>query len=100
MIKQEVDQGSKLRAIKETIRTEPLALPGWTLQNDLLCYNRRVVLSKKSSLLPAILAEFHDSPVGGHGGFLKTYKRITSELYWEGLKADVKRYVDQCHICQ
>ncbi|KAA0039184.1 peroxidase 64 [Cucumis melo var. makuwa] len=33
-------------------------------------------------------------------GFLRTYKRLVGELYWEGMKQDVKRYCEQCLICQ
>lgn len=38
--------------------------------------------------------------VGGHSGQLRTYKRIVAELYWEGMKNDIKLYVDRCHVCQ
>ncbi|KAA0032387.1 ty3-gypsy retrotransposon protein [Cucumis melo var. makuwa] len=31
---------------------------------------------------------------------LRTYKKIAAELFWEGMKNDIKLYVDQCHVCQ
>lgn len=43
---------------------------------------------------------FHDSMLGGHSGFLCTYKRMTGELYWPGMKADIKKYVEECGVCQ
>ncbi|TYK28181.1 polyprotein [Cucumis melo var. makuwa] len=60
----------------------------------------RLVLSKTSSLIPAMLHTFHDSIVGGHSGFLRTYKRLTAELYWEGMKSDVKKHCEECLTCQ
>ena len=66
----------------------------------MLKYKDRLVISKTSTLLPTILHTYHDSIFGGHSGFLRTYKRLAGELYWEGMKQDVKRYCEQCLICQ
>lgn len=38
--------------------------------------------------------------MGGHSGFLRTYKRMAGELYWSGMKTDVRKYVESCEICQ
>lgn len=41
--------------------------------------------------------------LGGHSRFLRTYKRLAGELYWEGMKgmnADVKNHCEECLICQ
>ncbi|KAA0037056.1 transposon Tf2-1 polyprotein isoform X1 [Cucumis melo var. makuwa] len=37
---------------------------------------------------------------GGHSRFLRTYKRLTGELYWKGMKKDIMRYCEECAICQ
>lgn len=37
---------------------------------------------------------------GGHSGFFRTYKRLKGELYWEGMKGDVKKYCEKCVVCQ
>jgi hypothetical protein len=44
--------------------------------------------------------EVHTSLVGGHSGFLKTYHRVKKELFWDGLKTDVQRFVAECLVCQ
>lgn len=46
------------------------------------------------------MEEFHASPIGGYGGFLKTYKRISAELFWTGMKANVRKFVVACATCQ
>ena len=63
-------------------------------------YKNQIVLSKQLSLIPNLLHTFHNSVLGGHSKFLKTYKRMSGELDWKGMKTDVKRYVKQCEICQ
>ena len=39
-------------------------------------------------------------PIGGHSGVLKTYKRMQADLYWEGMKKGIEKYVAMCAICQ
>lgn len=58
------------------------------------------MVSKISSLIPVLLPTYHDSVFGGHSGFLRTYKRLTGELFWEGMKQTVKKYCDECLVCQ
>ena len=65
-----------------------------------LFYKGGVVLSKTSSLIPTLLHTFHDSILGGHSGFLRTYKRMSGELYCHGMKEEVKKYVETCDTYQ
>lgn len=46
---------------------------------------------------PNIIGEMHCSPTGG---VTKTYNRIKHNYYWENLKSDVQRYIQQCLQCQ
>lgn len=63
-------------------------------------YKNRLVISHTSFLIPELLSTFHDSVIGGHSSYLRTYKRMTGELYWKGMKKDVRKYADSCLICQ
>lgn len=47
-----------------------------------------------------VLGEFHSTPKAGHPGFLRMYKSLTGNFYWQGMKADVKIYVSKCTTCQ
>lgn len=47
-----------------------------------------------------IIRENHDSPIGGHKGVSKTYKRIRGQYHWDGLKNEVQLYIQQCLECQ
>ncbi|KAL0545305.1 hypothetical protein IC582_015183 [Cucumis melo] len=100
-IKEEVEKDEKLKKIVASLRKEDENQTSkFTLKNSLLHYKNRLVISKASSLIPAILNTFHDSVVGGHSGFLRTCKRLASELYWEGMKSDVKKHCESCITCQ
>jgi hypothetical protein len=69
-------------------------------ENDSLLYTDRLYLCKKSQLKQKVLLELHTSPVGGHSGFLKTYHRVKKDFFWDGLKTDVQRFVEECFVFQ
>ena len=46
------------------------------------------------------LAETHHSPVSGHLGLRKTLAILQRQFYWPRLKADARRFVLTCHVCQ
>ncbi|XP_022154744.1 uncharacterized protein LOC111021922 [Momordica charantia] len=72
VIKTEVAEDPEFTKILEELQKDPDSVPRYSLQQV----------------------------VGGHSGFLRTYKRLTGELYWPGMKAMTKAYVEQCHTCQ
>lgn len=74
----------------------------YELVNGVLCRSnakkeRLVVMPK--NLRASCLAYFHDSPVGGHLGFFKTYGRLASRVYWRGMPKEVREYVRSCEKC-
>ena len=42
----------------------------------------------------------HNSPLAGHLGVNKTYRKVLTHFYWPGLKRDVVNYCKSCHACQ
>ena len=99
-IKEEVENDDRLKLImKETVGEDGKANK-YSIQQGMLRYKGRLVLSKSSALIPTILYTYHDFVFGGHFGFLRTYKRVVGELYWEGMKLDVHKYSEECLICQ
>ena len=72
----------------------------YTWQHEMLRYKGRIVIAKSSSLIPTIMHVYHDSVMGGHSGFLRTYKRLTGELFWVGMKSEVQKYCEECATCQ
>jgi hypothetical protein len=47
-----------------------------------------------------ILREMHESPIGGHVGMNRTYRRLRHFINWEGMKRDVEEYIQKCEKCQ
>lgn len=48
----------------------------------------------------AVATEYHDSPMGGQSGDFKTYQRLASEWFWQGMRWEVAKYVQACTVCQ
>ena len=70
------------------------------MQKGRLFYQGQAVIPKDSSQIPISLAEFHNSAIGGHSGFLRTYKRLAATVYWKEMRKQVKDYVVSCQTCQ
>ena len=57
-------------------------------------------LSPRSSLIPLLLQQLHDSPIGGHSGYLKTFHKVKQDFYWQGMKFAIKDHIRCCEVCQ
>ncbi|KAD4384249.1 hypothetical protein E3N88_24417 [Mikania micrantha] len=86
--------------ILQKLAADPTSVPYFTWADQLLLYKGRVVVPADPSIRNNILREAHATPIGGHGGFLKTYKRVMLQFFWPNLKHDVRKYVQDCLICQ
>lgn len=53
-----------------------------------------------SPTIPLLLNEFHNSPISGHQGVLKTYQRWANEVYWSRMKTRVQSFMAECATCQ
>lgn len=47
-----------------------------------------------------IISMYHDSVFGGHNGVERTLKNIKHFYHWLGMDSDVKRYIQNCAICE
>ncbi|KAA0057628.1 transposon Tf2-1 polyprotein isoform X1 [Cucumis melo var. makuwa] len=71
LIKKEVHQDPKFQKLMAELRElEDWQGSKFLLQNDVLKYKDR------------------------------TYKRVSSDLYWEGMEVDIKKHCEECLICQ
>ena len=72
----------------------------YELRVGLLYFKNKLRVASDSTLKTIILTEFHNSPIGGHAGILKTFLKVSASFYWPGLRSDVKQYVGKCLVCQ
>ena len=69
-------------------------------KNGLLYFDHRVFLFPQSFLIQPLLTEYHVSPSSGHFGYLKTFKRISSDFFWERMRSMVEKFMKSCQIFQ
>lgn len=76
VVKKEVDEDPYFAKVLGNLNDDPDIVEKFHLQHEALYYKNKLVLARSSSLIPAILQMYHNSVVGGHSGFLRTYKRL------------------------
>lgn len=73
----EIKLDERLKQIIQDLAVKNGEHPGYNTNQGRLYYQGRLVIPKGSLKINSILREFHDSAVGGHSGFFRTYKRIS-----------------------
>ena len=53
-----------------------------------------------SSMIDPLLKIYHDDPLSGHFGIVRTYLKLKKKFWWPGMKDSVVRYVKACLPCQ
>ena len=72
----------------------------YIILEGMIYYKGRIYLVQYSELKYKFLQEAHDSPLAGHLGIFKTYRKLRKRFYWNGMKEDVKKYVNECKVFQ
>ncbi|GKC21564.1 transposon ty3-G gag-pol polyprotein [Tanacetum coccineum] len=73
----------------------------YLLQRDGVWFkNDKVYLSPTSTIILQIIEDCHSSPTSGHFGFHKTLSRIKSSFVWPNTGQTVKKFLQQCDVCQ
>lgn len=70
----------------------------WTIKHNYLLFKDRIWVPT-DELRSQIISLFHDTVSGGHNGFNKTLRHISSRYIWRGLQGSVKRYIKNCDVC-
>jgi len=65
----------EVQGIVQTLHTNPVVAGKFSLQNGLLLYKGRIYLGSNCGLKPKVMSLVHDSPLGGHSSYLKTFHR-------------------------
>ena len=72
-------------------------LPRTSVRNNILYLDR--LIFAPFAFRNWLLHMSHDTPLAGHQSVEKTLAKITSAYTWPGVRADVTRYITQCHTC-
>ena len=92
-IRNEARHDPKLSSIKEALKNGAHNTHGLVERDGILWNKDRLVLPPNSPHKEAVIHEFHNTPMGGHSGMFRTYKRIASSFYWVGMKKDIQDYI-------
>lgn len=74
LVLKKVENDEELQKIIAILKDDLEEKPKYQWLLGSFLYEGRLVLSQSSSLIPTLLYTFHDSSLGGHSGFLRTYK--------------------------
>lgn len=70
-----------LKEIMTELQCNPTARLHFNLKQELLFYQGGLVISSQSNCIPLLWKKFLSSLNGGHSRFMRTYKRMVSNLY-------------------
>lgn len=59
-----------------------------------------LVVNPSSEQVPQILKESHDSPLSGHCGYYRMFKKIREKYRWPKMRQDIKNFIKNCKSCQ
>lgn len=79
-LKQELLHNSAFLEFRQQIQADPSKYPDSSIRDDFILQNGRIWLPKGLHVIPTILAEFHNTPTGGHMGIAKTLGRINENF--------------------
>ena len=96
----ETQKDPHLSKIIADLQRDPHSHRHYTVTNGKLFYKGRLVLAANSIWIPQLLQEFHSTPMGGHSGAYRTYRRLAASLYWKGMMSHVIKFMAECSICQ
>ncbi|KFK23032.1 hypothetical protein AALP_AAs71112U000100, partial [Arabis alpina] len=99
-IDEAIEKDEELSKLKQEVVTDATSHPDYSVVQGRLFMKGRLVLPAASPLVKLVLQEFHDGKMGGHGGVLKTQRRVSEMFFWKGMLADIRQYVVECQVCQ
>jgi len=71
----------------------------YSLENDIITYERCLYIPANNSLKFKVTYQCHDAKVAGHFGQDKTLKLIKRDYYWPNMEDWVRNYVRTCNAC-
>ncbi|WVZ14709.1 hypothetical protein V8G54_012275 [Vigna mungo] len=72
----------------------------YSIKEGILFWKGRIMVPHNSTLINQILQEFHTSKIGGHAGIMKISSRIVNQFYWPNMQQDIRKFINECVVCQ
>ncbi|XP_074323394.1 uncharacterized protein LOC141660315 [Apium graveolens] len=77
----EVQHDPLLQQIKQELLTNKKEHVGFSVHNDQLLYKGRSVIPRSSTFVSTLLHMYHNSPIDGHSGDVKTYLKLAADWF-------------------
>jgi hypothetical protein len=87
---------AKIKQVLEEGKTKEFCLK----DDGLLTHFKQVCVSESGGLRKEIMSEPHHSPYTVHLGGTKMYQDVKGSYWWNNMKRDIARFVEQCSTCQ
>ena len=98
-LRQSLHSSQSYTTLLQDILQHPDLHPGYTTNRDMIFLHKKLWLPSDCSFIPALMDEFHSTPIGGHLGFAKTLHRIQENFYWPSMRQDIRRFIAHCTTC-
>nr|GEU43117.1 reverse transcriptase [Tanacetum cinerariifolium] len=89
-----------IQTLQQSLQDGKMAKKHYTWNNGQLLRKNNLVIGKDDELRKELMAHFHGSSVGGHSGVKVTTHKMSSMLYWKGMRKDIKKFIHECIHCQ
>ena len=73
----------------------------WSMRDDgSLRYGDALYVPNDAAIRAEIITVHHDNELAGHFGLARTRELIARKYYWGGMRADIKKHIRFCGVCQ
>jgi hypothetical protein len=95
----DADFGEAYEAAENPVLRDRSPWIDFLIQDGLLFKGNQLCIPD-CSMRENLVKEKHSGGLAGHFGHDKTFAKLSESYFWPGMRADVKRFVDRCRICQ
>jgi hypothetical protein len=99
MYAEDADFGEAYEAAENHILRDRSPWIDYMIQEGLLFRGNQLFIPI-CSMRENLVKEKHSGGLAGHFGHDKTFAKLSKLYFWPSMRADVKRFVDRCRICQ
>ena len=85
-------EDSELVQLMEELRENPSSHPEHEERNGLVLECGRIKVPRNEELRRLLIAHYHDTPIAGHEGVLRTYKRLAQNCTWTAMNTSQEVY--------
>ena len=91
-----------VRILEEIKKTNIKELRGdkWRIEEDLVLKEGKIYMLKDGELRVEIIQLHHNVLAARYRGQWKTVELVTRNYWWPGVTKDIRRYVEECNLCQ